>query len=118
LQNILEDKQPNDPLIFGCFNNSMPVNVKYVIKVSGITTLDEAMGKAYEMEENMLETNVDLELILAKVHRQMTSLSVNPQRALVSRNGSSLGTRRELFFGDPTNIRNTPYVSQFKGMKR
>ena len=43
LRKIIEDKQPNEPMIFGCFNNAMPTNVRYAIKVAGITSLDEAM---------------------------------------------------------------------------
>ena len=54
LQKILKDKQSNDLVIFGCFNNVMPTNLKYAIKYFGITTLDEAMEKSYEMDENML----------------------------------------------------------------
>lgn len=73
LQKILKDKYPNELLTFGCFNNVMPTNVIYVIKASSITTLDDGMEKENVMEENMLESNVDLVLILG-----MTSLSMNP----------------------------------------
>ena len=54
-------------MIFGCFNNAMPTDVRYVIKSYGITTLDEVMDKSYELEENILERNVDPELILGQV---------------------------------------------------
>ena len=90
----------------------MPANVRYAIKASSITPLEEAMDKAYEMEENMLESNVDLELILGKVQRQLTSLTINPQRAPTLRNGESSGSRRGIFFGNPPNIRNTPDIAQ------
>ena len=85
-------------MIFGCFNNVIPANVKYAIKASSITTLDEAMENAYEMEENMLKKNVDLELILGKVLRKMKNLSLDHHRAPISRNEEGLGTRRSLFF--------------------
>jgi hypothetical protein len=37
----------------------MPTNVKYAIKSARIDTLENAMQKAQEMEEDMLESNVD-----------------------------------------------------------
>lgn len=57
----------------------MLANVRYIIKDLGITDLDEVVHKVYEMEENMLASNANPELILAKVQRQMTNLSMNPQ---------------------------------------
>ena len=73
----------------------MPSNVKHAIKGFGIMTLEEAMVKEYEMEENMLEINTDLELILGKVQRHMYSLLVNPYHVLISRTreGSGIGRR-------------------------
>ena len=64
------------------------------------------------MEENMLKNNVDLELILGKVQRKMTNLSINPQCSSTSRRGEILGTRRGLFYGNPPNIRNVPDLAQ------
>lgn len=55
----------------------MSANVKYAINVSNITTLEEAMEKDYEMEENMLESNCDLEVVLGKLQRKVSSLSLN-----------------------------------------
>jgi hypothetical protein len=49
-------KQPNAPVIFGCYKNAMSSNVNYAIKVAQITTLEEVMRKATEMEGNMLES--------------------------------------------------------------
>ena len=43
----------------------------------------------------------------------MKKLSVNSQCAPLSINGESLGTGRGLFFGHPTNSRNTPDVAHF-----
>lgn len=63
LQKIPQEKHPNQSMIFCCFNNSMLDNVKYLIKYSRITTLEEAMEKAYEMEENMIEGITDTKLI-------------------------------------------------------
>jgi hypothetical protein len=70
------------------------------------------MDKAYDVKENMLEGNTDLELILGKVQRQMRRLSINPLHAPTTRNGESLGTGRGICFGNPPNIRNTPNVEQ------
>ena len=56
----------------------MLANVRYAIKDPGITNLYEEMEKAYVMEENMLESNVEFELILGRVQRKMTNLSINP----------------------------------------
>ena len=67
IQAIPKDKCPNQLVIIGCFNNAMQTNVKYTIKSFGITTLEEAMEKTYEMEENMLKSSIYLELILGKV---------------------------------------------------
>lgn len=49
-----EDMRPNDPVILGCYKNVMPPNVKYAIKVANIDTLEEALEKAFEMEDNMI----------------------------------------------------------------
>lgn len=51
---ILENMRPNDPIILGCYKNAMPTNVKYGIKTANIDTLEEAMDKVFEMEDNML----------------------------------------------------------------
>lgn len=58
LHRIFEDERPNQP-VFGCFKNTMPSNVKYEIKASRISILEEAIMKAYEMEESMLESNAN-----------------------------------------------------------
>ena len=92
----------------------MPTNVRHAIMASSITILDEVIEKSYEMEENMLESNVDLKFILDRVQRQMTSLSINPKRGFLSRNGESLGTTRGLFYGNPPNVRNTPDAAQIR----
>lgn len=51
LQRIPKDKKPNQLVIFCCFNNAMPTNVKYEIKAFGITTLEESMVKSYEWKK-------------------------------------------------------------------
>ena len=89
----------------------MPTNVKYEIKAFVISTLDEEMEKVYEMEENMLERNSDLELTLGKVQRKMKKLSINPEHAPILQNGESLGIERGLFSKNPPNIRNSPDVA-------
>ena len=45
----------------------MPSNVRYTLKDSDITDLDEAIEKAHEMEENMLKSNIDPNIILGRV---------------------------------------------------
>ena len=55
------------------------------------------MEQDFVMEENMLESNVDLEFIMCRVKRKMTNLPVNPQCHPASRNGESSGTGRGVF---------------------
>lgn len=59
----------------------MPSIVKYAIKSSNIITLEDVM------EENMLESNVDLEIMLGKEQRKMSSLTVSNQNTSSSRLG-------------------------------
>ena len=47
----------------------MTSNVRYAINASSIIALDETIEITYEMEENMLESNVDPKMILSKVQR-------------------------------------------------
>jgi hypothetical protein len=85
LSRIPEDKIPNDPVILGCYKNAMPPNVKYAIKTSQMDTLEEAMAKATEMEEIMIETGADPDIILGRVQKQMGGLNNDNQRASSSR---------------------------------
>lgn len=59
----------NQPVIFGCLKNAMSMNGKYAIRVSNIATLEEAMAKSFQMEENILESNVDPVVFLGKAQR-------------------------------------------------
>jgi hypothetical protein len=86
LNQIPEEKKPNNPVILGCYKNAMPTNVKYAIRASQIEDLDGAMSKANEMEEIMIETNVDPEIILGKVQRKMDNLTIENQGASTSKN--------------------------------
>ena len=52
----------------------MLTSVKYAIKASSIFNLEEARMKEYEMEQNMLESNIDSEVIFRKFQRKMLSL--------------------------------------------
>jgi hypothetical protein len=79
LNKIPEEKRPNDPVILGCYKNVMPSNVKFTIRASQIETLDEAMIKESKMEESVLETGVDLDIVLGKVKRCMASLNIHDQ---------------------------------------
>jgi hypothetical protein len=54
----------------------MPSNVKFSIRVAQIEDLNDAMNKATKMEEIMLETDADPDIILGKVQRQMDTLNI------------------------------------------
>jgi hypothetical protein len=69
LSKIPKDKIPNDLVILSCYKHAMPPNVKYAIRTSQMDTLEEAMTKATEMEEIMIETSDDPDNILGKVQR-------------------------------------------------
>lgn len=56
-------------MILGCYKNAMPPNVKFAIRTSQIDTLEETMIKATKMEEIIIETGADLDIILGKAHR-------------------------------------------------
>jgi hypothetical protein len=81
LSRIREDRIPNDSVILGCYKNAMPPNVKYSIRTSQMDILEEAMTKATEMEEIMIEMGVDPTIILGKVQRQMRGLDIDNQGA-------------------------------------
>ena len=69
LTQIPEDMRPNDLVILGCYKNVMPPNVKYAIKATNIDTSEEAMEKHFEMEDNMIPSNANLDIILGRVQR-------------------------------------------------
>jgi hypothetical protein len=93
LSKIPEDKIPNDPVILGCYKNVMPPNVKYAIRTSQMDTLEEAMIKATEMEEIMIEMGVDPDIILGKVQRQLGGLNIDDQGASSSRKNEEKKSR-------------------------
>jgi hypothetical protein len=64
------------------------------------------------MEEYMLETNVDPEIILGKVQRQMTNLSISPQGPSTSRSFENRAIGGGILQGVPPNVRNDPGASQ------
>jgi hypothetical protein len=76
LNQISDEQHPNYLVIFGYYKNAIPSSVNYEIRVSQINTLNEETKKETKMEEYMLETNVDYDIILGKVQRKMTSLSL------------------------------------------
>jgi hypothetical protein len=86
LSRILEDKIQNDPVILSCYKNAMSLNVKYSIRTSQMDTLEEAMTKATEMEEIMIEMGADPNIILGRVQRNMGGLNIDNQGASRSRN--------------------------------
>jgi hypothetical protein len=71
----------DNKIILGCYKNSMPSNVKFTIRASQVDTLDEEMIKAIEIEEIMIETSIDHDIILGKVKRRMESLNIVDQGA-------------------------------------
>jgi len=79
LNKIHEDKTPNNLVILGSYKNSMPPNVNFSIRDSQIDTLKEAMIKATKMEENMIETNVDPNIILRRMQGKIDNLNINDQ---------------------------------------
>jgi hypothetical protein len=93
LSRIPEDKRPNDLVILGCYKNAMPPNVKHAIKTSQMDTLEEAMTKATEMEEIMIETGANLDIILGKVQRQISGLNIDNQGASSSRRNEEFKPR-------------------------
>ena len=90
----------NDPVILGCYKNSMPPNVKYAIKAANIDILEEAMEKAFEMEDNMIHSNADLDIILGRVQR----LSLTNQHWVTFRGHETSSTGRGIFMGNPPNV--------------
>jgi hypothetical protein len=89
LNQIPESQRPNNLVIFKCYKIAMPSNVNYAIRASQINDLNETIQKETKMEEYMLETYVDPEIILGKVQRQMTSMSISTQGPSTSINSEN-----------------------------
>jgi len=95
-------------------------NVKLAIKSSQIEDLYGVMHKATEMEEVMLETYVDPEIILGKVQTQIDTLAISNQGAYTSRNVENQGTRNNenrgigggILQGVRPNVKNDPKTTQ------
>ena len=71
----------------------IPPNVKYSIRTSQMDTLEEEMVKSTEMEEIMIETSVNPDIILGKVQRQLEGLSIDNQGASSSRKNEEFKPR-------------------------
>jgi hypothetical protein len=56
----------------------------------------------------MLETNVDPEIILRKVQRQMTNLSISHQASSTSRSSENRAIGGGIHQAPPPNVRNDP----------
>jgi hypothetical protein len=93
MSRIPEDKRPNDPVILGFYKNEMLLNVKYAIKTSQMDALEEAMTKSTEMEEIMIETGIDPDIILGKVQRNIGGLIIDNQGASGLRKNEELKSR-------------------------
>jgi hypothetical protein len=85
LSNIPEDMRPNDPVILDFYKNEIPPNVKYAIRTFQMYTLEEEITKATEMEEIMIETGFDPDIILRKIQRQLGGLIIDNKGASSSR---------------------------------
>jgi hypothetical protein len=59
----------------------MSTNVKYTIRTTQIEELYGSISKETKMEEIMIETNVDPEIILGRVQREMGKLTIANQGA-------------------------------------
>jgi hypothetical protein len=90
----------------------MTTNVNYAIKSSQINDLHGGIQKATKMEEYMIETNVDLEIILGKVQRQMFGFSISPQGPSTSRSSKNRGIGGGILQGFPPNVRNNLGATQ------
>jgi hypothetical protein len=66
LNKIPKEQNPNALVILRCYKNAISSNVKFSIIASQIETLREAMEKTTKMEDIMLETCIDLDIILWK----------------------------------------------------
>jgi hypothetical protein len=93
LNQIQENRRPNDPVILGCYKNAMLLNDNFSMRASQIEDLNGAMNKAMEMEEIMLETDVDPNIILGKVQREIDTLTISDQGASSSRRIEDQRTR-------------------------
>jgi len=91
LNKILEEKKPNAPIIFGCYKNEMPSNVNFSIRSSRINNLNASIQKEMKMEEFMVEKNVDPDIILGKVQREVNTLAISNQGMSTSRNVENQG---------------------------
>jgi hypothetical protein len=77
LNQILEEQRQNALVIFVFYNNLILANVNYSMRSSQLNNLYGAIQKEMEMEEFMMETNVDPEIILGKIHIQMNTLAIH-----------------------------------------
>jgi hypothetical protein len=71
----------------------MPSNMKYAIITSQMDTLEEAMTKATEMEEIMIETGADPDIILGKIQRKLGGLSIDNHESSSSRKNEEFKPR-------------------------
>jgi hypothetical protein len=98
----------------------MPSNVKFSIRASQIEDLNGAMNKETKMEEIMLETDADPDIILGRVQREMDTLTISNQGASSSRRNEDQRTRNTenqgigggILKGVIPNVRNDPTMTQ------
>jgi hypothetical protein len=83
-------------------------------------TLEEAMTKATEMEEIMIEMSVDPDIIMGKVQRQLVGLSIDNQGASNSRKNEEFKPQldskpnnwRRIFQGNHTRCKVDPVATK------
>jgi hypothetical protein len=92
LSRIIEDKRTNDTTILCCYKNEIPPNVKYSIRTSQMDNLEE-MTKSIEMEEIMIKTGANPDIILGKVQRKLGGLHIDNQGASSSINNEEFNPR-------------------------
>jgi len=63
------------------------------------------------MKQYMLKTNDDPGIILGKVQRQMTTLSISPKGASTSRSVENQETGWGILQGVPPNVKNDPVAT-------
>jgi hypothetical protein len=90
----------------------MPSNVKYAIRDAQIEDLDGAIRKEIEMEEIMIETNVNPEIILGKVQREMGNLTIENKGSSSSKNLEKRGIGGGIFQGVILDVRNDLATTQ------
>jgi hypothetical protein len=60
LHEIPQEIFPNDVIIFSCYENALPVNLRFLLKQEGKCSWKELMQRAQVIERNIHETGANL----------------------------------------------------------